>query len=419
MKLWQKILLAMFIGVLLGYILNVNSPLHIDGKVALKTWLLPLGNAFLDLIKMVVVPLIFFSLVSGITNITDSETFKRIGLKALVASFSTAAFAVLIGIAFATVFEPGKGVNLDVLLKNVDSKLPSNTKGEFSLATFISDIVPNNVIGCMSSNDHILQVVVVAIFTALTINSLGEEAAFAREFCHSAARIVFKMIEGIMKLAPYGVFAIMASLISAQGIGILHDLAILILTLIAGLLVQYLLFGLLIIVFAKMSPVPFYRKVLEIQSLAFSTSSSKATLPTAMRVLHEQMGVSKNNTSFLFPLVASINLTGTAIYIGICALFVAQASGIHLSVPQYILLVFTATIGSVGAAGIPSGGIVMMGMVFSSIGLPLGGLSVILGVDRVLDMLRTSLNMTGVSMITLLIDKSEGTLDEKIYKTVK
>jgi Na+/H+-dicarboxylate symporter len=417
MKLWQKVVLALALGVLCGYLLNINGPLHIDGKDYLRAYLLPFGNTFIDLIKMVVVPLIFFSLISGVTSMTDSGAFKRVGLKAVFSFLCTAAFAVIIGLIFGTVFAPGKGVNLGELLKDSDPSTAKITAAHdaFSLSTLLADIVPNNVISAMSTNEHILQVVVFAIFTAMTINILGEKAKIVREFCQSAAQVVFKMIETIMKLSPYGVFAIITALVSAQGLRILQDLAVLTMTVACALFAQYLLFGLMIIVFGRISPIPFYSKMLEAQSFAFSTSSSKATLPTAMRVVNERIGVSKSNSSFVLPLGASINMDGTAIYLGICSLFFAQAYGIQFSLQQYVLLILTATLGSIGAAGIPGGSIIMMGMVFTSVGLPLGGIAVILGIDRILDMLRTTVNITGDSVITLLVDKSEGTFDENVY----
>jgi Na+/H+-dicarboxylate symporter len=168
-----------------------------------------------------------------------------------------------------------------------------------------------------------------------------------------------------------------------------------------------------------MSPMPFYRKILETQSFAFSTSSSKATLPTAMRVANERMGVSKSSTSFILPLGASINMDGTAIYLGICSLFIAQATGISLTAHQYLILILTSTLGSIGAAGIPGGSLMMMTMVFSSVGLPATGIGVIAGIDRILDMLRTTVNITGDTVITLLVDKSEGTFDDKAYHDEK
>jgi len=416
MKLWQKVLLAMTLGIALGYMLNINGPLNYDGKDMLKAYLKPIGTSFIDLIKMVVVPLIFFSLISGITGMTDSGAFKRIGLKAVITFMTTAMLAVVIGIVFGLIFEPGKNVNIAAMLeKSGETHIVAKAQETFSFAKLLSDIIPSNVIGAMSNNDHILQVVLFAIFTAITINSLGEKAQLIREVCQSAAQVIFKMINTIMKASPYGVFAIMASLVSSQGLDIIKDMAVLVITVGCALFAQYVLYGILIVVFGRMSPMPFYRKILEVQSFAFSTSSSKATLPTAMRVSHERIGVSKNNTSFVLPLGASINMDGTAIYLGICSLFFAQAAGITLSTQQYVLLVLTATLGSIGAAGIPGGAIIMMGMVFSSVGLPLDGIAIILGIDRILDMMRTTVNITGDSVITMLVDKSEGTFDEKTY----
>ena len=415
MKLWQKVLIAMALGITFGYLMNKNGPLHYDGAHYLKEYLKPFGTSFIDLIKMVVVPLIFFSLISGVTSMTDSGSFKRIGLKAVLTFMATASLAVVIGIIFGTVFKPGAKVNLDELLKNSGEHYATKTNESFGIERFLHEIIPDNIINAMSSNEHILQVVVFAIFTAITINSLGEKASLIKEVCQSAAQVVFKMIGMIMKASPYGVFAIIASLVSAQGLDIIKDMAVLVITVACALFAQYLLYGVLILLWGKMSPMPFYRKILEAQSFAFSTSSSKATLPTAMRVAHERIGVSKSNTSFVLPLGASINMDGTAIYLGICSLFFAQAAHIDLTTSQYVLLILTATLGSIGAAGIPGGAIIMMGMVFASVGLPLDGIAVIIGIDRILDMMRTTVNITGDSVITMLVDKSEGTFDEKIY----
>lgn len=416
MKLWQKVVLAMALGIIVGWMMNANGPLqYAEGKALLKNYLEPWGKAFISLIKMVVIPLIFFSLISGVTSMTDQGAFKRVGMKAVISFLSTAMFAVVIGLVFGTIFHPGHGVDLSQLAKSTGASSSATKAQDFNLDKLLSDIIPENVIGAMSNNDHILQVVVFAIFTAITINVMGDKVKIIREICYTSAQLIFKMIESIMKLAPYGVFAIIASLVSSQGLGILADLAVLMITVACALFLQYLLFGVMIMVFGRMSPMPFYKKMLEAQSFAFSTSSSKATLPTAMRVLNERLGVSKTSTSFVLPLGASINMDGTAIYLGICALFFAQAYGIDFSAHQYVLLVLTATLGSIGAAGIPGGSILMMGMVFSSVGLPLEGVGVILGIDRVLDMLRTTVNITGDSVITMLIDKSENTFDQEAY----
>ena len=416
MKLWQKVIVGMVLGIILGWMMNVNGPFQtVEGKEYLKNYLQPFGNAFISLIKMVVVPLIFFSLITGVTSMTDQGAFKRVGLKAVFAFLTTAMFAVVIGLFFGSVFQPGQGVDLTEMIKNTGASTTATKAQDFNLAKLLSDIIPENVVKAMSSNDHILQVVLFSIFTAFTINALGDKVKLIREFCHTAATLIFKMIESIMNLAPYGVFAIIATVVSTQGLSIVADLAVLIITVAVALFVQYILFGVMIVVFGKMSPMPFYKKMLEAQSFAFSTSSSKATLPTAMRVLGQRLGVSKTSTSFVLPLGASINMDGTAIYLGVCTLFFAQAYGIELHAHEYLLLILTATLGSIGAAGIPGGSIMMMGMVFTSVGVPVEGVGIILGIDRILDMLRTTVNITGDSVITMLVDKSEGTLDKEMY----
>ena len=430
MKLWQKVLIGLTLGILVGILLNPEGPLGAgvsdfllqatgaNSADFLTQYVKPVGTVFINLIKMVVVPLIFFSLIAGITSMTEPAAFKRVGSKAVTWYLCTGAFAVCIGLFFGHVFHPGQGVDLS-LLAPADAKAPppsvyEGLNGLQIVIKIIVDVIPTNVFKAMAE-DHILQVVVFAIFVGVTINSLGDKVKMLREFVQQIASVVFKLIETIVKFSPYGVFALISWVVGTQGFGIIISLSWLACVVVMALFAQYLLFGLLLLVFGKLSSMPFYRKVLETQSLAFSTSSSKATLPTAMRVANERMGVSQPSTSFVLPLGASINMDGTAIYLGISALFIAQANGIVLDPHHYLLLILTATLGSIGAAGIPSGSLIMMGMVFTSVGLPLEGIALIAGIDRILDMLRTTINITGDTVITVIVDRSEGALDEAKY----
>lgn len=419
-KLWFRVLLGLVLGILFGFVvgpLKEDGPLGIDGKDFLTFYVKPVGTVFINLIKMVVVPLIFFSLVSGIISMTDADAFKRIGLKAVGAYLMTGAFAVCIGLAFGSTFHPGEGVDLSALRAHAGdavSHTPAQPQ-EFSLIELLVSMVPTNIVKAMA-DDHILQVVVFAIFVGVAMNSLGAKADNLHPIFKSLALLVFRLIEIIIRFSPYGVFALISWVVGTQGIDILIALVKLIFTVVGALFVQYLLFGLMVIVFGRMSPMPFYRKMVEPQLLAFSTSSSKATLSTAMRVVNERIGVSKSSTSFVLPLGASINMDGTAIYLGICALFFSQAYGIPLEFHHYFVLILTATLGSIGAAGIPGGSLIMMGMVLQSVGLPLEGIALIAGIDRILDMLRTTVNITGDSVITMLVDKSEGSFDRAQYE---
>ena len=404
MKLWQQVLIGLILGVLAGIVLGEKAA---DLKI--------FGTIFISLIKMVIVPLIFFALLSGITSMQGQGNFTRVGLKGFSAYILTAVFAVIIGLSAGILFHPGAGVDLHSILATADITQPAViVKAPPTVTEFLLNLIPVNPLNSMV-NDNFLQIIVFSIFTGITINLIGEKGKPLREVIYSASQMAFKMIEIIIKLAPLGVFGYISWVVGTQGIDILQSLAKLIVVVLAACVFQYLIFGLMILVFARISPLPFYRKILFTQSIAFATSSSKATLSTAMSQLQERLGVSKTNSNFLMPLGVCINMDGTAIYLGICALFFAQAYGIDLTTQNYIMLVLTCTLGSIGAAGIPSGSIIFMSMVLSSVGLPIEGIGIILGVDRVLDMVRTTVNITGDSAITLIVDKSEGALDEKLY----
>lgn len=413
-KLWFRVLLGLVLGVIFGFYMATN-PFGSNGAVFLTTYIKPIGTLFIHLIKMVIVPLIFFSLISGIVSMTDAEAFKRIGLKAVGAYLMTGAFAVAIGLLFGHVFKPGVGVDLSVLasVSSGEAQHVSVPK-DVNIIDILVNTIPPNVFKAMAE-DNILQVVVFAMFVGVALNRLGVKVQNLTDLCKSAATLVFRLIETVIRFSPYGVFALTAWMVGTQGMPILFALLKLVGVVIGALFVQYLLFGVMIIVFGRMSPLPFYRKMLEPQLLAFSTSSSKATLSTAMRVVNERIGVSKSSTAFVLPLGASINMDGTAIYLGITALFFSQAYNIPLDAHHYFILILTATLGSIGAAGIPSGSLFMMGMVFTSVGLPLDGIALIAGVDRILDMMRTTVNITGDSVITMLVDKSEVTFDKAAY----
>jgi Na+/H+-dicarboxylate symporter len=402
MKLWQQVLVGLLLGIFAGATLGpLAEPLKIFGTI------------FISLIKMVIVPLIFFAILSGITSMTSQSNFTRVGIKGFASYLVTAAFATAIGLTAGTIFAPGVGIDLHSALET-SAASSSVIKSPPSISDFLLGLIPVNPLNAMVS-DNFLQIIVFSIFTGITINLVGEKAKPVREVVQSFAAVAFKMIEIIIKLAPLGVFGFIAWVVGTQGLETLLALGKLITAVLAACIFQYIIFGFLILIFARISPIPFYRKILLTQSIAFSTSSSKATLSTAMQQLQERMGVSKSNSNFLMPLGVCINMDGTAIYLGICALFFSQAYGIDLSFDNYVMLILTCTLGSIGAAGIPSGSIIFMGMVLTSVGLPIEGIGLILGVDRILDMVRTTINITGDSAITLIIDKSEGSLDETTY----
>lgn len=399
MKLWHKV----FIGLALGVLAGAYYP---DEAQKFK----PIGEVFLRLIKMVIVPLLFFSLVSGITSMRDPNSIGRVARKSVVAYLGTTCFAVMFGLGVGHLFQPGTGVILDFGQES-EKVFAENS---FDIVDYLIDIVPNNIFVAFSES-NVLQVVFFSIFTGMIINSLGTVVDPVREFIHSAAKLVLKMISVIVQLSPYAAFALTAWVISMQGVTILYTLGKLFGALLVAFLLQYIIFGLMIMVFCRMSPMPFYRKSLEYQMIALSTGSSKACLATTMQVCRERLGVSESSTSFVLPLGASINMNGLSIKLGMSALFFAQVMGVHLSLADHMIIILTGTLGSMGGAGIPGAFIVMLPIMLTSVGLPVEGVALLIGIDRVLDLLSTTINITGDATITLVIDSSEGTLDRDMY----
>ena len=397
MNMWQQVVAGLVLGALTGYLMGEDAAV-----------LKELGLVFIKLIKMVVAPLIFFALISGITSLTDAQNFKGIAIKGTLSYMLTAMLAVLMGLAIGTIFQPGLGVaKPPVSNTSVVTHAPS-------IGEFLYNLIPANIVNAMAG-DMYIQVVIFAIFTGVVMNNISGKTDRVKELNHQMTHIVFKMIEWIVRLAPIAVFGFIASMVGTTGLEVIVSLAELAIIVIGACLIQMSIFGVLIAVFGRISPMPFYRKMVQTQLMAFSTSSSKATLTTAMRELQDKMGVSMSTSNFMMPLGASINMDGTAIYLGICSVFFAQVYGIELQGPDYLMLMLTCTLGSIGAAGIPSGSIIFMGMVLTSVGIPMEGIAMILGIDRILDMFRTTVNITGDSAITLIVDASEGSLDRDLY----
>ena len=405
LKMWQQVVLCLILGIITGFILKEDA-------AGLKI----LGTIFINLIKMVVVPLIFLALASGITSMAGSANFKRVGLKGIAAYLATALFAVVIGLVAGLLFHPGMGlhVNINEFASNATSASPEVPP--MNVKDFLLNLISPNIFKSFAEA-NLLQVIVFAVMFGMTVNSMGGKAQRTRELIHDSALVIFRMIEYIVRLAPLAVFGYMAWTVGTQGLEILKVLAVLVAAVISACVVQYVLYGVMIAIFGRLNPLRFYRKLVTTQVMAFSTSSSKATLTTAMREVENKLGVSAQICQFMLPLGAAVNMSGTAIYLAICALFFAQFFGIELHHVDYAMLLLTCTLGSIGAAGIPSGSIIFMGMVLNSVGLPIEGIGLILGVDRILDMVRTMINITGDCAITLIIDATEGTHNKDVYNS--
>jgi len=401
MKLWHKV----FLGLILGVIFGVYIPQHVE---TIK----PIGTVFLRLIKMVIVPLLFFSLVSGITGMRDPNSIGRVARKAVMAYLGTTCLAVTFGLGVAYILQPGAGVVLD--MGQVAEK--NFKENNFDLLEFFIEIVPNNVFQAFADS-NILQVVFFSIFTGIIINGMDSSADPLRNFIHSAAKLVLKMIALVVQLSPYAAFSLTAWVIGTQGLDIIYTLGKLVQAIILAFILQYLIYGLIIFVFCRISPIPFYKKSIEYQMIAMSTGSSKASLATTMQVCKNRMGVSESSTSFVLPLGASINMNGLSIKLGLSVIFFAQAMGVDLALSDYIVIILTGTLGSIGGAGIPGSFIIMLPIMLTSVGLPIEGVALLVGIDRILDLLSTTINITGDATITLVIDSSEGTLDKEMYNS--
>ncbi len=403
LKLWHKVALGLLCGIAYGFI---------NGEEAV--YIKPVGDLFLNAINMIIVPLIFFSLIAGITSVSDPSSLGRIGLKSCGAYLITTTFAIIIGLTLATLIKPGLNSSLD-LSSISPSSIDPNMIQEFSFVQMLTEIIPSNAFRSMAEG-KMLQIVFFSIFTGITI--LKIESTLRKKLIdmfQMFSQLVFKMVSIIIQFSPYGAFALTGWIVGTQGAGVLGDLLKLVGTVITGMTIQYLFFGLFIYIFAKLSPIPFYKKSFEYQTLAFSTSSSKATLATTMKVCREKMGISNTSTSFVLPLGAAMNMDGMAIYLGMCTVFFAQVSGVHLEFHDYIVIIITATIGSIGGAGVPGSSMIMLPMILTAVHIPIEGVALIAGIDRILDMIRTTINITGDATVTLIIDKTEGNLDEETY----
>jgi len=400
LKLWQQIFLGMIIGAIAGLVLGDNA-----------TYLKPVGDIFVNMIKMIVVPLIFFSICSAITSMEQSHSLGRIGGKSLLIYLASTAVAIVIGLFLANVFDPSEGITNTELFGSKKEIQPKTV----SFSETIVGMIPTNPIKAMAEG-NVLQIIVFALFLGTAVNITGKKVKKVADAMSEIAEVIYSLTGIIMKFAPFGVFALIGWVVGTQDPEILKALVkVVIVVISACVLHTILVYSLFIAGLARLNPLTFFKKIIDAQVLAFSTSSSSATLPITMKVAEDKLGVSKGTANFVLPLGSTVNMDGTAIYLGISTVFVAGLVGVDLTIGNYLTVIFTATLASIGAAGIPGVALVMMSMVFASIGLPIEAIAIIAGVDRLLDMVRTTVNVTGDLAISVVIDRSEGTFDQALY----
>ncbi|MGE0017880.1 MAG: dicarboxylate/amino acid:cation symporter [Bacteroides sp.] len=410
--LYIKILVGMIAGIATGMLFISFG----QGEVV-QLWIKPWGNIFIRMLQLIAVPLVLVSLIKGVTGIEDIRRFSQIGLKALLIYMSTTVCAILVGLALVLSVKPGNFVDAAVASQMkesyqhvVNEKMSAaESTSEQGPLSFLNDIVPDNLFAASSNNSKMLQVIFFAIFFGIAAISLPKEKTKAvLKVVDSLYDIILKMVDYIIRFAPYGVFALMAALVAdnSSNLSIFAALGMYTLTVIAGLLLLiFVFYPLLIHLFTRIQTKHFIRSMYPVQLLAFTTSSSAATLPLNMETTERDLGISKEITSFVLPVGTTINMDGTSCYQAIAVVFIAQVMHIHLGWSELIAIVLLTTISSIGTPAIPGGSYVILTMVLSSVGIPADGLALILGVDRPLDMLRTSVNVTGDATVASIIDK--------------
>lgn len=412
----------MFAGALFGIVAVV-----LKAEWFISDWIKPFGTIFLNLLKLVAMPLIFASLVTGISGLSDISKLSRMGIKTISYYIVTTVIAISIGLVLVNIIKPGHSFpaekRAELLAKysdDVEGQKVAVEKIESSgPLQFLTDIIPENIIGAASNNRNMLQVIFFAILFGLSIVLVkNPKVAMVKDFIEGLNDVILKIIDIIMHFAPFGVFALIAALVTDFSGGSLTSSLQLFATLgkyalvvILGLfLVAFVIYPTFLKMFAGINFKKFYSSMFPAQLVAFSTSSSAATLPVTLEQVEKKLGVSNEVASFVLPIGVTINMDGTSLYQAVASVFIAQVFGIDLTLTQQLTIILTATLASIGSAGVPGAGMVMLIIVLNSVGLPVEGLALILAIDRPLDMLRTVLNVTGDAMISLIIAKGEKAL---------
>ncbi len=392
LKVHTQILIAIILGVVVGLTLGEKTS-HL--KV--------LGDIFIRLLKMIIIPLILASMVAGIVSLGDVRRLGRIGLKTFVYYMATTLLAVSVGLVLVNLMRPGAGIDM-----GAEAAVDMAERETPSIVSIIEDIIPENVFAAMAKN-KVLSVIFFSLLLGVAISKTGEKGKPLTVLFEGFNTVMMKITDWIMRLAPVGVFALMACTIGTMGLSVVRPLAVYMATVILGLSIHAVVtLPILLSIFGKYSPLKFIRDMFSAVATAFSTASSAATLPITMECLRENTGVSNKVASFVLPLGATVNMDGTALYEAVAAMFIAQAYGISLNISQQLVIMLTATLASIGAAAIPGAGLVTMVIVLRAVNLPLEGIGMILAVDRLLDMLRTAVNVWGDACGTAVVARLEG-----------
>ncbi|WP_418895861.1 dicarboxylate/amino acid:cation symporter [Sporosarcina cyprini] len=398
--LMTQIFIAFVLAVLLGSLFGENI-----------NFLKPFGDLFLRLIKFIIAPLILSTLVVGVASSSDPKQLGRIGLKTMVYYLATTAIAIMIGLLIAFMISPGKGVSLDsdgLVAPEAATQEPQ------SAITTLLNIVPDNPFSALASG-NILQIIFFALFIGLAITLVGEKAQPVYRFFEGFSEVMYKITGIVMKVAPIGILGLLAPVVGQYGLSVLLPLLkVIVAVYLACILHALIVYSTAVKTFAKMSPLTFFKGISPAALVAFSTASSAGTLPMTIKNTNENLGVPKKISSFVLPLGATINMDGTAIYQGVAVIFIAQFFQLELSFVQLLTVVLITILASIGTAGVPGAGMIMLAMVLSSVNMPLEGIALIAGIDRVLDMMRTSVNIIGDASAAVVVAGTEKEEDSAV-----
>ena len=411
MSLTVKVLLGMFLGIVVGLIINfthINTVGSFTNVYIVDGLFFVVGKLFVNALKMLVVPLVFFSLICGVCGIGNINTLGRVGSKSFALYMLTTAIAIAVAISISASVGLGQGMELEAATSFEAKEAPP-------LKNVLINIVPSNPMKAMAEGD-MLPLIFFTILLGISILLVGKKASKLVESAEIANEIMMKMVTVIMAVAPYAVFALIARSISQLGIDLLSHLAGYV-TILIGSLFIHLFITLMIVLklFSGLSPAMFIKKIRNTQVFAFSTASSNATIPVTLRTVTERLGVDNSVASFTVPFGATINMDGTAIMQGVATVFIANLYGLDLTTGDYLTVILMSVLASIGTAGVPGVGLVMLSMVFTQVGIPIEGIGLILGVDRLMDMIRTAVNVSGDAVVSSIVAKSEGKLDLEIY----
>jgi Na+/H+-dicarboxylate symporter len=409
-SLTAKIMIAMVAGAVLGVLINAFlADVDFVRVTVVDGILKAVGSIFIAALKMMVVPLVFVSLVGGVTAMGDVKTLGRIGLKALALYMMTTTIAVSIALSLAAALAPGKGLNLATTQAAFTAKDPP------ALADVIIGMVPSNPVQAMAEG-NMLQVIVFAVLFGVAITLAGDRGKHVLHFFNDLDAVIMRMVDLVMAMAPFGIFALITRTFAGQGADMILPMLGYFMVVVGALLIHAAgTFSVLVRFLAGLSPVRFLAKMRAVMLFAFSTSSSSATIPVNLKTVEEKLGVDGSIASFTVPLGATINMDGTAIMQGVATVFIANVYAIDLGLSDYLVVVVTATLASIGTAGVPGVGLIMLAMVLGQVGLPVEGIALIIGVDRLLDMMRTAVNVLGDAAVSCVIARSEGALNTDVF----